>query len=449
MKGFNAPSGSAHEDIDFNNYTMRQRARMLYMAAPIATSAIKTNRTNVVGVGLRLKSRIDREVLGLSPDQAERWQKETEREFSLWASNKRACDATGMNNFYGLQQLALISWLLSGDCIGLIKQYETTRLLPYSLRVHLIESDRIATPNNYGAGTTLYYTTGKNPETGNTIYDGVEVDKNGMVVAYHIRSNYPYELGAPVTEWARVLAYQQSTGLPNVLHVIDTERPDQYRGVSYLAQVIEPLLQLRRYTESELMAAVVESFYTAFIKTEGADYTAEYADELLTLSLSGSLVGAETVKIQIGRNMYGRVKIVPICAGGQIPSEDVLADVLAACSADDVRPLTDMVTVEAPETHEYDIELTYYTTKANESEVVQNVEGSGGAIDQYINWQGSTLNQDINPDELRKRILCPDWADDLIGATRVQIIKPEYTELNSTTVAKFSGKKTVKHIVRG
>ena len=158
---------------------------------------------------------------------------------------------------------------------------------------------------------------------------------------------------------------------------------------------------------------------------------------------------AETVKIQISRNMYGRVKIVPICAGGQIPSEDVLADVLAACSADDVRPLTDMVTVEAPETHEYDIELTYYTTKANESEVVQNMEGSGGAIDQYINWQGSTLNQDINPDELRKRILCPDWADDLIGATRVQIIKPEYTELNSTTVAKFSGKKTVKHIVKG
>ena len=46
------------------------------------------------------------------------------------------------------------------------------------------------------------------------------------------------ELDAPaLTEWARVLAYQEHTGLPNVLHVIDTERPDQYRGVSYLAQV--------------------------------------------------------------------------------------------------------------------------------------------------------------------------------------------------------------------
>lgn len=271
MKGFNSPSGSAHEDIDFHNFTMRQRARMLYMAAPMATSAIKTNRTNVVGVGLRLKSRIDREVLGLTPDQAEKWQKDTEREFSLWASDKRACDATGMNNFYGLQQLALVSWLLSGDCIGIVKQRKPTRLLPYSLRVHLIEADRIATPTGYGLGTSLLYTTGKNPDNGNTIYDGVEVDKDGMVVAYHIRSTYPFELGAPLsTEWARVLAYQEHTGLPNVLHVIDTERPDQYRGVSYLAQVIEPLLQLRRYTESELMAAVIESFFTAFIKTEAS-----------------------------------------------------------------------------------------------------------------------------------------------------------------------------------
>lgn len=268
VKGFNAPSGSPHEDIDFNNYTLRQRARMLYMAAPIATSAIKTNRTNVVGVGLRLKSRINREVLGLSPEQAEAWQKQTEREFALWAENKRACDATGMNNFYGLQQLALISWLLSGDCIGVLKQYKVDRLLPYSLRVHLIESDRIATPGNYGTGTSVNYTTGKNPDNGNAIYDGVEVDSNGAVVAYHVRSSYPFEVGAPTTTWARVLAYQEHTGLPNVVHVVECERPDQYRGVSYLAQVIEPLLQLRRYTESELMAAVIESFFTAFIKTE-------------------------------------------------------------------------------------------------------------------------------------------------------------------------------------
>ena len=113
--------------------------------------------------------------------------------------------------------------------------------------------------------------------------------------------------------------------------------------------------------------------------------------------------------------MYGRVKIVPICAGGELPDEDILEDVLKSCAADDVRPLTDKVQVEAPATELYDIELTYYTTKANESEVVKNVEGPDGAINRYIYWQGSNLDQDINPDELRKLILCPHWIENRSG----------------------------------
>lgn len=180
----------------------------------------------------------------------------------------------------------------------------------------------------------------------------------------------------------------------------------------------------------------------------GADYTATYDDELLTLALSGALASAEAVHIRITRIMYGRVKIVPICAGGELPDEDILEDVLKSCAADDVRPLTDRVQVEAPATELYDIELTYYTTKATESEVVKNVEGPDGAINRYIYWQGSTLDQDINPDELRKLILCPHWTESQIGATRVIITKPEYKELPSTTVAKFSGKISVQHAVK-
>ncbi|MBQ8031115.1 MAG: phage portal protein, partial [Butyrivibrio sp.] len=51
-KGFKALSGSPREDIDYNNYTLRQRGRLMYMGNPIATSAIKTSRTNTVGLGL-------------------------------------------------------------------------------------------------------------------------------------------------------------------------------------------------------------------------------------------------------------------------------------------------------------------------------------------------------------------------------------------------------------
>lgn len=269
LKGFIAASGSPREDIDAHNYTLRQRARMLYMAAPVATSAIKTNRTNVIGCGLQLKSRINRVKLGLTPEQAKEWQRKTEEEFELWAANKRNCDAIGVNNFYTAQQLALASCLLSGDMIVLLKHEDPTVLNPYGLRFHMIEADRVSTPTAMTAGSSFFanMTQGETKE-GNRIYDGVEVDKNGRIIAYWIRNTYPFQQTADKTEWKRVLATGEETGLPNVLHVMETERPEQYRGVSYLAQVIEPLLQMRRYTDSELTAAVVESFFTAFIKTE-------------------------------------------------------------------------------------------------------------------------------------------------------------------------------------
>ena len=47
LKAFIAQSGSPRDDIDTHNFTLRQRGRMLYMAAPIATAAIRTTCTNV------------------------------------------------------------------------------------------------------------------------------------------------------------------------------------------------------------------------------------------------------------------------------------------------------------------------------------------------------------------------------------------------------------------
>lgn len=269
MKGFAAKSGSPNEDINWNNYTLRQRGRMLYMSTPVATSAINTNRTKVVGVGLTLRSTVDRDVLGLTPDQAKAWQRRAEAEFQLWASRKRNCDATGMNDFDGMQQLALISWLMSGDVFPVFKRYEPTPTNPYSLRIHLVEADRVSTPADKGGGM-MYpsITDGRNPDNGNKIYDGVEVDGDGMVVAYYIRNTYPWQITSEPVEWTRVEAYGANTGLPNILHIMNSERCDQYRGVTYLAQVIEPLLQLRRYTDSALMAALIQSFFTAWIVTK-------------------------------------------------------------------------------------------------------------------------------------------------------------------------------------
>lgn len=268
LKGFDAVSGSAPRDIDDHAATLRQRSRILFMSAPLARSGILTMRTNVVGSGLAPKPLVDAAALGLTEAEADAWNAAAEREFALWADDKRNCDATGVNNFYGMQQLALASALLSGDVFALRTAAEATPLAPYALRLRLVEADRVATPAAAGAVPALGGWSQATAPNGNVIHDGVEIDEGGAIAAYWFRQSHPQD--GPWTlaaDWARVEAYGARTGMPNVLHVMDAERPEQYRGVPLLAPVIEPLLQLRRYTESELVAAVIESFFTAFVKT--------------------------------------------------------------------------------------------------------------------------------------------------------------------------------------
>ena len=276
LRGFNAWSGSPARDIDDNNYTLRQRSRMLYMGAPIATGAVRTVRTNVVGIGVVPRPRVDAEALGMTSEQADEWADKARREFDLWARDRRACDASGLNDFYELQQLVVQSWLMSGDAFAVVRRHKASSMRPYTLRLQLVEADRVCTPWEMGAGTSkrgvtampYAVTTGQNSDNGNLVYDGVEVSKTGEVVAYHVCNHHPWEAGSEPTEWARIQAVSSKTGLPLVLHVMESERPEQYRGVPYLAQAIEPLLQMRRYTNAELDAAVVQASFSAFVKTE-------------------------------------------------------------------------------------------------------------------------------------------------------------------------------------
>ena len=182
--------------------------------------------------------------------------------------------------------------------------------------------------------------------------------------------------------------------------------------------------------------------------TPVTDYEATYEDDLLTIvpRTGGALDRYSELKIEIEQTNAGVVKIVPICENGELPDEAILDKVLAACSASQVRPLTDKVVVEAPNVYEYDIELTYYTTAATEGTCIQTVEGEGGSIDRYIKWQSEALGRHINPDELRSLIYSPTW-DGAVGAKRVVITSPEFTELNDTTIAKFSGNKIIRHEV--
>lgn len=270
FQGFKARSFSPQSDIARNTKTLRSRARSLYMSAPLATSAIKSIRTSVVGMGLHLHALPDFEQLGITKEEAIQWARKVEKEFALWADDKSAADVMGMHDFYELQQIAVTAWKMTGDVFCLFRHESPTPTQPYGLRLQLIEADRVATPGTANVDTILSI---GETENGNKIYDGVEVDKKtGRVVAYHVAKEHPGDSIPEPLDYVRVPKYGQQTGMPNIIHLFDAERPEQVRGVPYLAQVLESIMQHGQYLRAESVAALMETYLSGYITSEaGAD----------------------------------------------------------------------------------------------------------------------------------------------------------------------------------
>lgn len=258
MRGYDVTNGtSPDDDITENIDTLRGRSRDLFMGGSnLATGAIKTIRTNVIGAGLKMNAQIDAKFLNLTDEEASNWEENTEREWLIWA-NSKLCDASRVCNFFQLQGLVLMSALLSGDVFALLPLGKDPNM-PYDLRIQLIEADRVCNPKVY------------DPEL--DLLEGVEVGKYGEAVAFWVSKYHPYTFiqhNKPVINtWTRIPAYGARTGRPNILQIFgDVERPCQRRGVPILSPVIEAMKQLGRYTEAELVAAVVSGMFTVFIKS--------------------------------------------------------------------------------------------------------------------------------------------------------------------------------------
>lgn len=263
LRGWEFYGGSAKEDIEDNIDILRQRSRDAYMGIPTASAALKTMRTNVIAGGLMPAPQIDAEFLGLTPEDAEKLQAQIVREFALWADTP-VCDADRVDNFYKLQQLTFLSYAMNGDAIVLLPTKEQTGQ-PYSLRVRLVEADRVCSPDGFDR---LVPCTVQGHDV-HCLVQGVETDADGMVVAYWVCDRHPlasnaYTSGGP--HWTRVEAYTKTTGRRNVLHVMNRERAGQRRGVPMLAPVLETLKQLGRYTDAEITAAVLSAMFTVFVK---------------------------------------------------------------------------------------------------------------------------------------------------------------------------------------
>lgn len=250
---WSAQKGDADAVINPDLPLLRERSRDLLRNAPLAVGAVNTVVTNVVGTGLRYKSKIDREALKLTEEQADAWEAQTEREWRLWSESPE-CDVARTLRFTAIQELAFRQTLENGDVFSLMPNIVRPGS-PYGLKVQLVEGDRVCNPNGVADSAA--------------IAGGVERDVNGAPVRYHILNQHPgatYFSRGKMT-WTSREAFGK-TGRRNVIHLFKPVRPGQSRGVPYLAPVIEPLKSLDRYTEAEITAAVISGLFTVFVKSE-------------------------------------------------------------------------------------------------------------------------------------------------------------------------------------
>lgn len=255
MVGWSYTDGSANADTLPYADDLRYQSRDLFRNNPLAGGALRTLTTGAVGTGLRPQAAIDAELLGLTDDEASAWQTNAERYFLMWANSPNS-DIRRTLNFWQMQDLVTLTSLMSGDAFSL-RRFKERAGSPFGTCIQILEGDRCDSP----PGT----------ETPNdNIRAGVEMDEDGAPVRYHFTQEHPGEYlprSNRIAKYTSTPAFD-AAGMRVTLHHFDTDRPEQTRGVPYLAPVVEAIKQLGRYTEAEITAAVVSGMFSVLIKTD-------------------------------------------------------------------------------------------------------------------------------------------------------------------------------------
>jgi len=155
-----------------------------------------------------------------------------------------------------------------------------------------------------------------------------------------------------------------------------------------------------------------------------ADYTTNYSDGLLTITISpdGVLNGLSQIHVEIDAIMAGHVHIFVLMKDGNIASTTIKDLVLKACSENTVRPLTDFVSVRDPTIYDFNVDFTYYIA-TNSTQSASDIEAAVQlATEEYKLWQTAKLGRDINPSMLVSMLM-------QTGIKRVRVREPRFTHI--------------------
>ena len=127
------------------------------------------------------------------------------------------------------------------------------------------------------------------------------------------------------------------------------------------------------------------------------------------------------------------VDVRVILRDGQEATPAVLKEIEEALNAADIRPLTDVVTVNAPETVDFSVDTTFYIAQPNKESAAAIERAVRAAVDEYIEWQTTKMGRDINPSQLTRMMM-------EAGAKRVEVRQPVFATVPEIAVGRLKSK---------
>lgn len=250
--------GSADEDLLTNLSKLRERSRDLVRNDAIASGAINTIVTNIIGTGIKMQSRLDKETLKINEEYTDQLQRQIEKIWERWVPKS---DASKKLNFYELEELSERSRFVNGESL-IIPLRIDDKNRPYSLALQTVESDRLDTPSDHVFNKD--------------IRKGVEIGEYGEPIAYWIKKVHPgdYSYGKNTfsndsKNYNRYPA-EREDGVKNFFHLYHVLRSGQTRGEPFFAPIINLFKDRYDYMESELTAARIAACFAVFIRKENA-----------------------------------------------------------------------------------------------------------------------------------------------------------------------------------
>jgi lambda family phage portal protein len=217
-------------------------------------SAVK--KDNIVGGQYVLNAKPETKLLLGTQDET--WeadfQEEVEAKFSLWAESPECwVDASRGMTFTALIRAAVGCHAMHGEVLASVEWLRDVGR-PSSTAIQLIDVARLETPPQWSFDRN--------------VVGGIEHNRQGQPVAYHIRDAHPADYGnADSYRFSRVEA-RKPWGRPQILHLYEMMRPDQSRGISTMVTALKECRVTKRFRDVVLQNAVVNATFAASLESD-------------------------------------------------------------------------------------------------------------------------------------------------------------------------------------